>query len=120
MEDDQESKLKRKGLLRANVRFSEHEHEQLIKDEKARGLSIPLLLKDAYFDGKPTAILMAKDEAKALLLELLRQGNNLNQIARQVNAGILGNAKEELTRIARSLDGMTALLRGKVLQLKRA
>ncbi|MGK5083113.1 hypothetical protein WDW37_07380 [Bdellovibrionota bacterium FG-1] len=120
MENESESKPKQKGGPRANVRFSEREYGQLLKDEKERGISIPVLLRDAYFSGRPTAILMAKEETRAVLTELLRQGNNLNQLTRQVNAGIAANVKQELANIGRALTGMTALLRGKVLKLKEA
>ena len=118
MENEGESKMKQKGGPRANVRFSEKEYERLVKDERERGMSIPLLLKQAYFGRRPTAILMTKEDQKAILTELLRQGNNLNQISRQANAGVIANVKQELANIARSLTGMTALLRGKVLQMR--
>lgn len=120
MDDENESTKKQKGGPRANVRFSEHEYERLRKDEQARGLTIPLLLKEAYFEGRPTTILMSKEDKKDVLLELQRQGNNLNQLTRQVNAGILANAQQELAKIGRALEGMTALLRGKVLRLRNA
>lgn len=120
MDDTESTKAKPVAKKSSHVRFTEAELAQIERDEAVRGVSIPTLLKEAYFSGRPTAVLMTQEEHKAVLLELLRQGNNLNQITRQANAGIIGNVKDELLRIARSLDGMTALLRGKVLKFKNA
>ena len=118
MDEIESEKSKQATKKSSHVRFTDDELAKIEQDARLRGLSIPTVLKEAYFSGRPTAVLMGHEEHKAVLLELLRQGNNLNQITRQANAGIIGNVREELLRIARSLDGMTALLRGKVLKFK--
>ena len=120
MDETENKTVKPPAKKSSHVRFTDVEIAALERDELVRGVSIPALLKEAYFSGRPTAILMSKEDQKAILTELLRQGNNLNQIARHLNAGIIANAKQELANIGRALTGMTALLRGKVLQLKAA
>lgn len=120
MENGAEEKTKEKGGPRANVRLSEQEYARLCSDARIRGLSVPELLREAYFEGRPTTVLMTKEDQHTIMVELIRQGNNLNQIARQANAGILTGVKDELVRIGRSLEGMTALLRGKVLRFRAA
>jgi hypothetical protein len=120
MDEIAQKKAKPISKKSSHVRFTDDELSQLEKDERTRGVSIPVLLKEAYFEGRPTAILMTKEDQKQILLELQRQGNNLNQLTRQVNAGILASAQQELAKIGRALEGMTALLRGKVLRLRNA
>lgn len=113
MENSDQSGKKQKGGPRANVRFSEREYAQLVKDERERGLTIPLLLKEAYFQGRPTAILMTQEEQKTVMTELMRQGNNLNQLARRANAGITSGIEHEIAAIRRVLTGLMALISGK-------
>jgi hypothetical protein len=105
-----------KDTVRANVRFNIKEHAQLLKDERTRGMSIPALLKEAYFRGRPTAIIMSQEDQKTVMTELLRQGNNLNQIARKLNAGIANGLQQEIEAIRRSLNALAALITGKVLK----
>ena len=120
MDENQEQKPKKKSGPRANVRFSEREYERIVQDERERGLTIPLLLKEAYFQGRPTTILLTKEDRKEIVTELSRQGNNINQIARQSNAGVIGNVQQELASIGRALTGIMALLNGKILRAKQA
>lgn len=120
MDDNQEQKQKKKSGSRANVRFSEREYERIVQDERERGLTIPVLLKEAYFHGRPTTILLTQDDRREIVTELCRQGNNLNQITRRANAGIIGNVQQELVSIGRALTGIMALLNGKILRAKQA
>lgn len=120
MDENQEQKPKKKSGPRANVRFSEREYERIVQDERERGLTIPVLLKEAYFHGRPTTILMNQEDRKEVVTELLRQGNNLNQLTRRANAGLMGNVQQELASIGRVLTGIMALLNGKVLRANRS
>ena len=86
MDEIQNQKPQAPKKQSSHVRFTDQELAQIQRDELARGRSIPALLKEAYFGRRPTAILMTQEDQKAWLSELRHQGNNLNQIARQVNA----------------------------------
>ncbi len=120
MEEENSSKPGTKSKKSSHVRFTDAELRQIERDEAVRGLSIPALLKEAYFGGRPTTILLTKEDRKEIVTELSRQGNNLNQIARQSNAGVIANVQQELTSIGRALTGIMALLNGKILRAKQA
>ena len=70
------------------VRFSPHEQSMIEKMERVTGMSKPALLKKALFKRldllRP---LFLPEDTQKLIVELNRQGNNLNQIARKVNEG---------------------------------
>jgi len=113
-EEATDGQAKRSKGPRANVRFSEPEYRRLLKDAEARGLTIPQLLKDAYFDGKPTAILMTQEDQQRVIRELMHQGHNLNQIARRVNAGIGTAVERELAEIRRHLTALGTFITGRL------
>ena len=120
MEEETSPKPGTKLKKSSHVRFTDAELRQIERDEVVRGLSIPALLKEAYFGGRPVTILLTQEDRKEIVTELCRQGNNLNQITRRANAGIIGNVQQELASIGRALTGMMVLLNGKVLRAKQA
>ncbi|MEK7692456.1 MAG: MobC family plasmid mobilization relaxosome protein [Bdellovibrionota bacterium] len=98
MTDDPSIEL-RQPDFRTNVRFTEHEYRRLIRDQAASGHSIPWLLKTAYFARGIAPPTLDPETRKAALRELRYIGNNLNQIAKKVNAGIVGSIRIEIAEL---------------------
>ncbi len=71
------------------VRLSPSEYSRIQKDSKTSGKSIPELLRESYFDKPSTKVLMNKDDLAVLRKDLNRIGNNLNQVARRLNSGLM-------------------------------
>jgi len=84
-----------KGVL---VRLTNDEHSRLTELSKKAGLSLSRFLVESGLTGKATtcADRMLRERAA---LQLVRVGNNINQIARQLNAqrGAIGSYKVEDT-----------------------
>ena len=72
---------------RANIRFSEKEYQRLQKDAHLYKRTIPILMKDVYFRKKLLQPAMGPDDARRVHVELIRIGNNVNHIAKQLNSG---------------------------------
>lgn len=72
---------------RANIRFSEREYQRLQKDAHAYKISIPTIMKKVYFRKNLPQPAMGPDDARRVHIELIRIGNNVNQIAKQLNGG---------------------------------
>ena len=97
---------------RANVRFNEEEYERLVSDACVTGKSIPVLLKDEYFKGPRTVPLMGSEDQRATLAELRRIGNNINQIARHLNAGFGDSCIIEFSEIRDTLYNLRRFVGG--------
>jgi hypothetical protein len=85
------TKVKEKKLptrLAAYLRFTKGEYKQLVEASRNTGLTIPKILKGHYFEKPIGRPLIGNDVAKSIGVELRRIGNNVNQIARQLNSGI--------------------------------
>lgn len=86
---------------RALVRATNDEHARLTELAKKAGLSLSRFLVESGLTGKvPTpADRMIRERA---LLQLIRVGNNLNQIAKQLNSqrGVLSSSRVEDTLAA--------------------
>ena len=78
------------------VVFTPEEYAAIREDSRASGESIPTLLKTAFFKGKRVTVLMPEDDRKRWFAEIRSWGNNLNQIAKRVNSGIMAGWYEEL------------------------
>ena len=87
MEPTKTSKLSKGGS--SHVRMSPNEYKRILKDSQSLGLSIPDLLKESYFKNPPRKVLVSKDDLIILRKDLNRIGNNLNQVARKLNAGLM-------------------------------
>jgi len=72
----------------SHIRFTQKQYEQLQKDCALYKQSIPERMKEDYFGKPPIQPFYPYEDALAHLTELKRIGNNVNQIARQINAGI--------------------------------
>ena len=97
------------------VKFTPDEYERIQKEHTKRNVSIPSLLKDAYFGRAPTAILMTQDEQKNWIRELNQIGNNVNQIARKVNAGFRSGFEVDLASISSHLSRLVTLVTSKLI-----
>lgn len=87
--DTNEIKPARRKEARTNVRFTEKEYAQIEEAQRETGLSIPDLLKKAYFKHRTMLRpLLTREQVDQIMSELRRQGNNLNQIAKQINSGL--------------------------------
>ena len=100
-----------KGAL---VRLTDDEHYRLTELAGKAGLSLSRFLAESGLTGRaPTsADRIVRERA---ILQLIRVGNNLNQIARQLNAqrGGLGSAKvvDTLAALKATLERMEGLWR---------
>ena len=94
--------LRRSGLS-SHVRFSEQEYARLQKMKATTGLSIPDLLKKALFNRMDLERpLLSPDDVARIMEELRRQGNNINQIAKQINSGLLKGWNQSFNALVRS------------------
>ena len=103
--------------FRSHVRFSDQEAKRIAKMQEVTGLSAPTLLKKALFQRQDLERpLMRPEDALKLMVELNRQGNNLNQIARRVNEGVKAgwdSAFNSLTRAYVDLRRMLSVGNGR-------
>lgn len=74
---------------RTTVRFTDEEYERVTEETALSGLSIPALLKGSHFRRAKLRLLFDEAERHVVCQELRRIGNNVNQIARRVNSGVL-------------------------------
>ncbi len=70
------------------VRVSPGELNRLKTDSNNKKKSIPTLLRETYFNRMPTKVLMTDEDVEKIKIEINRIGNNVNQIARQINSGL--------------------------------
>ncbi len=70
------------------VRVSNDELERLKSDSTKTRKTMPTLLRETYFNKIPQNVLMNDDDVEKIRAEINRIGNNVNQIAKQINAGI--------------------------------
>ena len=94
------------------VRFSDDEYKQILGDSKITGKSIPLLLKTAYFSGRRARVLMSKEDQVQWFKELRHWGNNLNQLARRVNSGLMEGWHEDFELVRKMLMHIESLVVG--------
>ncbi len=74
---------------KCNVRMSPLQYRRIKKESKESGKSIPALLRNSYFGKPPVKVLVKENDLDVLRKDLNRIGNNLNQIARRLNSGLL-------------------------------
>ena len=69
------------------VRFTPEEYREIHVASIVYGKSIPDLLKSVFFCNPPKQPVVSDENARAIIGALNRIGNNVNQLARQVNSG---------------------------------
>ncbi len=89
-----------------HVRLSDVQHAVVAQDSAIYRRSIPELLRAVYFKKKLPVPIMTPDDAKWLMTQVSRIGNNVNQIATQLNRGfregwapVIDEIREELAVI---------------------
>lgn len=101
-----------KTKKRSTVRFTEEEFAQLKSDVEISGLSIPRLLKLSHFTKKKLSLLLTVEERHQVCSELRRIGNNVNQIAKRVNSGVLEGWYSEFQSALKSISELQQMLAG--------
>ena len=89
------------------VRFSPREYKRIKKKSDQSRKSIPQLLRDSYFGRLPTRVLLKDNDLDILRKDLNRIGNNLNQIARKLNAGLMHGWSNALESVSEQFETLT-------------
>lgn len=94
------------------TRLSEKEFRSLVAEASSRSATISSLTRSvlvAHGKGQRAALPHARGSTNELIRQFARVGNNLNQLARQANIGLVAVPAED---IRRCLDTINALARG--------
>jgi hypothetical protein len=84
------------------VRMSPVEFKRLQTMIKTTGTSAPELFRKALFHRMDLERpLFSPDQAKAFEIEIRRQGNNINQIAKSVNSGLMNGWSQSFNSLVR-------------------
>lgn len=109
--EDRKQKPVKPRLPSSHVRFTQNELRRLEKMQKATGLSIPDILKKNTFNRvdleRP---LYEREHAEKIMTELKRIGNNLNQIARQINTGLMTGWSQSFNSLTRAFVDLRHLI----------
>ena len=100
----------RPDQFRTNVRLSRGEYLRLKRDELESGRSVPWLLKTAYFEHGISAPTLDVESRKVVRRELAYIGNNLNQLTKNVNSGLISNVKEEVQEMIQAFRVLKSFL----------
>src|SRR5579872_6439423 len=85
------------------VRVSSVEYKQIQRMMKATGLNGPELFRRALLSRTDLSRpLFSPEQAKVFETELRRQGNNVNQIAKQLNSGLMNGWSQTLNSLVRA------------------
>lgn len=93
------------------ARFSHGEHRALAEDAVARGMTVSSLVRaiaTAHLTCSRAALPQPRGIEAALIRELVRIGNNVNQLTRQVHTGLVPVSAGELRA---ALDALNETLR---------
>ena len=80
------------------------EYEKLSKEAEETGKNIQTLIRDYLKEKKNIKPVMRPDEAKSIVTELKRIGNNVNQIARHLNSGFRKDWHDSFEQCAEDLN----------------
>ena len=100
----------RKGISDAKVpvprsvrtHIAAREHAALLREADLRCLTLSKLLRSlvrAHIAGSRAELPQPRGASSALLREITRIGNNLNQLARQANAGMVAVSADEIREV---------------------
>jgi hypothetical protein len=105
--EDRENEPVKRPASPVTIRFSEQQKEILEAKAKNAGISVSELIRTAVLgsDYSPPLDPVLAQELLAVRRELAAHGNNLNQMARQINSGRLPSAEGNtmLDRLGRAL-----------------
>lgn len=91
----------------SHVRMSPKEYKRIKRDSELSRKSIPELLRESYFSKPPGKVLVNKNDLEILRKDLSRIGNNLNQIAKRVNAGLMHGWSDTLDLVLEQFKTLT-------------
>jgi hypothetical protein len=95
------------------VRYPAPEYDQLRSDAVDRTMTVSKLVRaltTAHYKGCRPELKRARGAAAALIRELNRIGNNINQLARMANAGVVSVPERELRQHLACLQATIARL----------
>ena len=80
------------------IRLSDEEHERLQANAKTMGVSMSeLIRRTAIYGHKMSPVILDMEPIRKILFEFQKQGNNLNQLAKQANRfGISEGLEDEI------------------------
>ncbi len=105
MQQNKKSELNARSVI--YVRLSSLEYEKIKKESEVLGKSAPQLLRDSHFSKPPTKVLVSQNDLTILQKDLGRIGNNLNQVARRFNAGLLCGWSDKIDLILEQFETLT-------------
>lgn len=91
----------------SHVRMSASEYSRIERDSIKSGKSIPELLREAYFSKSPLKVLFQKEDLITLRKDLNKIGNNINQVARKLNSGIMHGWNNTLELVLEQFETLT-------------
>ena len=98
------SEPENKPIPSSHVRFTEIEYKRIQRMQQTTGLSVPDILKKNTFERmgieRP---LYDREHADRAIVELKRIGNNLNQIAKQINSGLMTGWSQSFNALVRAV-----------------
>jgi len=98
--------------------MSDEERSALEADSINTGKSIPQLLKERYFSEGKQVTLITKPDLATLRADIMRLGNNVNQIARRLNSGIRSGFNDEIKGVREQVDNIWAFLSSRYCRCK--
>lgn len=93
------------------VRLNEREYSHALKLAKPLGGSVQNLFRKLIMGASVPTVVLDPEGARSIISELKRIGNNINQIARQMNEGISRGWYDEFEKAAAELSTIENLLR---------
>ena len=89
------------------VRLSPIEYKRIEKESRKTGKSIPKLLRESHFHQPPRKVLIGKNDVAFLRKDLNRIGNNLNQVTKRLNSGLMHGWSNTLELILKQFEDLT-------------
>jgi hypothetical protein len=96
---------------RTTVRMNNEEYQKIKQDSDYSGETIPTLFKKSYFKNNFKIYSQEeKEDLKKLKSELSRLGNNLNQIARKLNSGLVSGWNTSFDQILKEFNKINQVI----------
>ena len=89
-----------------NIRANEAEYAKIQASARIMGLTVPKYCKHLVMQSKLKEPKLADEEYHKIIVDLSRIGNNINQIARQLNQSKSEVAEEEWFAVKEQLEGL--------------
>lgn len=106
-----DEKILKPRFLKA--RLSEDDHAALLTLARTRGIKVSKLTRvilTSHLKGVPASLPHPRGLTDALIHQFARIGNNLNQLARQANAGYVAVSAKEIHSVIETLNAKVASL----------